>query len=101
MARKPFKCDACMRMVPKGDRLCSLGQFRTCRDCEHTLPARFELWLDRHSDWSRKLDMNQAVEVRTLYDAGQHTYAQLAEMFGVNATTIGDIARGRRYQDAI
>ncbi len=100
MARKPFKCDKCNRQVEKGDRMCSLGLLQVCRDCESTLESWHQTWLATNAK-KRKLTNEQAVEVRTLYSAGQHTYAQLAEMFGVNATTIGDIARGRRYQDAI
>ena len=45
-----------------------------------------------------KLTMEIAWEIRELYKSGNHTYTQLADKFGVNAGTIGEVIRNEIYK---
>lgn len=65
-----------------------------------------ENMLDRHRDgtmvrggsvWCAKLTDSDVKEIRELYDTGGFSYARLAELFEVSATTIRDTISGRYW----
>ncbi len=46
-----------------------------------------------------KVTSSQAQEIRHLYQSGEHTQQELAELFGVKQVTISAIVTGKRWKD--
>lgn len=57
-------------------------------------------WLPRLKNCGAKLSERQVAEMRELYDARDVSYRDLAERYGVDETTVGNVIRGETWTDA-